>query len=180
MQESKPVLEHATVGGGCFWCIETLFGRLRGVHEAVSGYAGGHSTDPTYEEVCSGETGHAEVVRIAFDPSVMSYAQLLELFFAMHDPTTKDRQGNDIGTQYRSIILTETDKQREIALAALQLAAAQFAQPIVTTIEPLQTFYPAEAYHQDYFNRTTGNPYCSAVVAPKVASFMKKHAEILA
>jgi peptide-methionine (S)-S-oxide reductase len=172
----------ATFGGGCFWCQDAVFRRLRGVTRVTSGYAGGARPNPTYEQVCSGATGHAEVVQIEFDPSIVSYRELLEVFFGTHDPTTLNRQGNDIGTQYRSIILTHSPEQDETARAMIaELGRDQvFDDPIVTQIEPLGTFYPAEAYHQDYFTRNASQPYCFAVISPKVAKFRKRFAEKLA
>ena len=160
--------EIATVGGGCFWCTEAVYQRLPGVVAVQSGYAGGQTADPTYRQVCSGATGHAEVVQVTFDPSVVSYAEILQRFFASHDPTTMNRQGADVGTQYRSIILYQNEAQREIAEAAVKAAAADFARPIVTEIAPLEIFYPAEEYHQNYFNRNPYAGYCAAVIRPKL------------
>ena len=160
--------EIATVGGGCFWCNEAGYQRLPGVVAVQSGYAGGQTADPTYRQVCSGATGHAEVVQVTFDPSVVSYAEILQRFFASHDPTTMNRQGADVGTQYRSIILYQNEAQREIAEAAVKAAAADFARPIVTEIAPLEIFYPAEEYHQNYFNRNPYAGYCAAVIRPKL------------
>ncbi len=173
--------EQATLGGGCFWCLEAVFQELRGVRSAVPGYAGGHIADPTYEQVCSGRTGHAEVVRITFDPAEIGYADLLRVFFATHDPTTPDRQGNDVGPQYRSIILTHSDAQRRAAEAVKReiAEAGIWDDPIVTEIVPLQTFYPAEAYHRDYFANNPNTGYCRVVVAPKVAKFRKQFADRL-
>lgn len=167
--------ELATLGGGCFWCLEAVFLRLRGVVSAVSGYSGGSVSHPGYAAVCSGATGHAEVVQVKFDAAQLVYRDLLEVFFAIHDPTTPNRQGHDIGTQYRSAIFTHSAEQARIAaetIAALNAAGA-FASPIVTEVLPLATFYPAEAYHQDYFANNPRQPYCQAVVAPKVAKFLK-------
>ena len=167
--------ELATLGGGCFWCLEAVFLRLRGVVSAVSGYSGGSVSNPGYAAVCSGATGHAEVVQVKFDAAQLVYRDLLEVFFAIHDPTTPNRQGHDIGTQYRSAIFTHSAEQARIAaetIAALNAAGA-FASPIVTEVLPLATFYPAEAYHQDYFANNPRQPYCQAVVAPKVAKFLK-------
>ncbi len=166
----------ATLGGGCFWCLEAIFQRLEGVESVVSGYAGGSKENPTYEEVCSETTGHAEVVRITFDPAVVSYEGLLEVFFKSHDPTTKDRQGNDVGHRYRSIILYHSEEQREAAESLLERLGrdGEFAAPLVTEVEPCTAFYPAEEYHQNYFNRNPGQPYCTFVVAPKVEKFMRK------
>jgi len=166
----------ATLGGGCFWCLEAVFKDLRGVTSVVSGYAGGAVKNPSYEQVCGGRTGHAEVVQITFDPSVIDYADLLRVFFSIHDPTTPNRQGHDVGTQYRSIILTHSPEQARIATEIVgEINAAKiWPAPIVTQIEELQVFYPAEAYHQDYFERNPNAGYCQAVVAPKVAKFRKQ------
>jgi peptide-methionine (S)-S-oxide reductase len=166
----------ATLGGGCFWCLEAVFLELNGVEKVVSGYAGGDVPNPDYDSVCSGTTGHAEVVQITYDPAVISYRDLLDVFFTVHDPTQLNRQGNDVGTQYRSIILTHDDDQRraaEEALAALQQARL-WPQRIVTQIETLREFYPAEDYHQDYFANNRGSPYCQVIVAPKVAKARQK------
>ena len=167
--------EQATFGGGCFWCLEAVYQELRGVHGVESGYAGGHAQEPTYEQVCNGTTGHAEVVRIDYDPDTISYRQLLEVFFSIHDPTTPDRQGNDVGTQYRSIILYHDDDQRRIAqdiMAEIERETI-FDAPLVTQVEPLQQFWPAEEHHRDYYRRNPGQGYCAAVIAPKLAKFRK-------
>lgn len=168
----------ATVGGGCFWCLEAVFLQLRGIQSVVSGYAGGSVDQPTYEQVCSGKTGHAEVVQITFDPGVLSYADLLDVFFGTHDPTTRNRQGADVGTQYRSVIFTHSAEQDRIARERLAHwnASGAFAGPIVTEIAPLPTFFPAEDYHQDYFQRNPSAPYCQLVVASKVAGVRQKFA----
>jgi peptide-methionine (S)-S-oxide reductase len=161
----------AVLGGGCFWCLEAVFERLEGVGSVVSGYAGGHLPDPTYRAVCAGGSGHAEVVRIAFDPAVISYRELLEVFFAVHDPTTPGRQGADVGPQYRSIILFETRSQRataEAVMAELEATGA-FGAPIVTEVVPLERFYPAEPEHREYYRRNPTQAYCRVVIAPKVA-----------
>jgi peptide-methionine (S)-S-oxide reductase len=173
--------ELATLAGGCFWCLEAVFEQLQGVDRVVSGYAGGHVPQPTYEQVCTKTTGHAEVVQITFDPRVITYGDLLDVFFATHDPTTLDRQGNDVGPQYRSAIFVHSPQQQAVAEAKLrELTEAQvFAAPIVTQIEPLTTFYPAEDYHQGYFRAHPQQPYCAAVVAPKVARFRQKFAHRL-
>ena len=171
MQEDTDNLQTATFGGGCFWCVEALFEKVEGVANVVSGYAAGHTEAPTYEAICSGQTGHAEVVQVDFDPEVVSYAALLERFFKIHDPTTPDQQGADTGTQYRSIILYQNEAQEEQAMAARAAAAELWPDPVVTEIEALATFYEAEAYHQDYFQRNPDQPYCAAVVAPKVEKF---------
>jgi peptide-methionine (S)-S-oxide reductase len=166
----------AVLAGGCFWCLEAVFDRLRGVHAVESGYAGGRTVNPTYDDVCSGSTGHAEVVRISFDPAVLTFSDLLRVFFAIHDPTTKDRQGNDVGTQYRSVIFCQTPEQRKDAEAVIaELTRAKlWSNPIVTELADAATFYPAEAYHQQYFDRNGGQPYCQFVVAPKVVKFRKE------
>jgi len=168
--------EVATLGGGCFWCLDAVYRQLRGVVKVESGYAGGTKPNPTYRDVCSGQTGHAEVVQITFDPSLIAYRDLLDVFFTIHDPTTKDRQGGDIGSQYRSIILTHSDDQARVAREAVAEVEAEklYDDPIVTEIEPLTTFYSAERYHQDYFADNARQPYCQAVIAPKVAKFRQK------
>ena len=173
--------ELATLAGGCFWCLEAVYKELRGVERVVSGYAGGHVSNPTYREVCEGTTGHAEVVQITFDPSKASYRELLEVFFTIHDPTTLNRQGADVGTQYRSAVFYHTPEQRETAeqVIAEMTAARVWDSPIVTEVVPLERFYPAEDYHQDYFERNPTQPYCRAVVAPKVAKFRKHFLEKL-
>ncbi|RME97985.1 MAG: peptide-methionine (S)-S-oxide reductase [Chloroflexi bacterium] len=174
-------LEQATLGGGCFWCVEAVYQNVRGVESVVSGYAGGKVPNPTYREVCSGLTGHAEVVQITFNPDIISFAEILEIFWRVHDPTTPNRQGADVGTQYRSIILTANDEQAAIARQskADAEAARLWPTPIVTEITPLATFYPAEDYHQEYFNNNGRQPYCQMVVAPKVQKFKKEFANKL-
>ena len=171
--------EVATLGGGCFWCLDAVYRQLRGVEKVESGYAGGTKPNPAYREVCTGQTGHAEVVQITFDPSLISYRDLLDVFFTIHDPTTKDRQGGDIGTQYRSIILTHSDEQARVAREAIADVEAEklYDDPIVTGVEPLTTFYPAERYHQDYFANNARQPYCQAVIAPKVSKFRRRFLE---
>ncbi|HRI16029.1 MAG TPA: peptide-methionine (S)-S-oxide reductase MsrA [Verrucomicrobiota bacterium] len=165
----------ATVGGGCFWCTEAVFEKLPGVSKVVSGYAGGQAANPTYKEVCTGETGHAEVIQIEFDPTVITYDKLLEVFWHAHDPTTKNRQGGDAGTQYRSIILYHSPEQHAAALRSLELAnAREFNGRITTEVVPLVKFYPAEDYHQDYFKNHPDKPYCQAVIAPKLYKLEKK------
>jgi peptide-methionine (S)-S-oxide reductase len=161
----------ATLAGGCFWCIESVFNRLRGVESAVSGYMGGHTPNPTYKDICNGDTGHAEVVQVTFDPAVISYRELLEVFFTLHDPTQLNRQGNDVGTQYRSAIFCHSPEQKSVAetVIAELTASQQFGAPIVTAVVEAVTFYPAEAYHQGYFGQNPAQPYCQFVVAPKVA-----------
>ena len=171
-------LEVATLGGGCFWCLEAVYVELKGVEKVDSGYAGGTTDNPTYQEVCSGTTGHAEVVQVTFDPKVISFRDVLEVFFAIHDPTTLNRQGPDVGTQYRSIILYHSPEQKATAEAMLaeQRASGKWKNPIVTQLEPLGEFYPAEDYHRDYFERNPAQPYCAFVVAPKVAKARKQFA----
>ena len=169
--------EVATLAGGCFWCLEAVYDDLQGVLDVVSGYAGGQAPRPSYEDVCTGETGHAEVVQITFDPAQVSYRELLEVFFTLHDPTTLNRQGADIGTQYRSAIFYHTAEQKMVAEKVMTelTAAGLWDQPIVTQVVPLDAFYPAEDYHQEYFRRNPYQGYCRAVVAPKVAKFRQKY-----
>ena len=167
--------EIATLAGGCFWCLEAVFDEMKGVESVVSGYMGGRTLNPTYEQVCGGDTGHAEVVQITFVPAITSFKELLEVFFVIHDPTTLNYQGNDHGTQYRSAVLYHSAQQQAAArevIAKLD-AAKLWADPIVTEVSPAATFYPAEGYHQEYFTRNPGQPYCRAVVQPKVAKFRK-------
>lgn len=173
--------EVATLAGGCFWCLEAVFDQLQGVEDVVSGYAGGHVPNPTYRHVCTGETGHAEVVRIAFDPDAISYRDLLKVFFTIHDPTTLNRQGGDAGTQYRSAIFTHTDEQERIAeeVIAEMTEAGIWDEPIVTEVVPFEAFYAAEDYHQEYFTRNPSQAYCRMVIAPKVAKFRKQYLERL-
>jgi peptide-methionine (S)-S-oxide reductase len=168
-------LEKATLGGGCFWCLEAVYENVKGVKDVVSGYAGGHTENPDYRSVCSGATGHAEVVQITYDPSVVSYKDLLEIFWTVHDPTTLNRQGADVGTQYRSVIFYHDEAQKRIAEASKEEAQKRFRDPIVTEIAPLTKFWPAEAYHQDYFRKNPHQGYCQAVVAPKVEKFKTHH-----
>ena len=165
----------ATLGAGCFWCVEAIFQRVKGVESVVSGYAGGKVKNPTYKEVCSGLTGHAEVARITFDPEKVSFTELLEIFWQTHDPTTLNRQGNDVGTQYRSAIYYHDDEQKAIAeeLKKSLDTSGAFEAPIVTEITPINNYYPAEDYHQNYFNDHTNQPYCSIVIKPKVEKFKK-------
>ena len=174
-------LATAVLGGGCFWCLDAVFRELAGVRSVESGYAGGREPDPTYEAVCGGDTGHAEVVRVAFDPSVLSYRDLLRVFFTIHDPTTRNRQGNDVGTQYRSVIFCSSPEQRADAEAVVAELTAEglWRDPVVTEIAGPAPFYPAETYHQDYFSRNGNQPYCAYVVAPKVAKFRKAFRERL-
>ena len=167
----------ATFAGGCFWCTEAVFDDVIGVNSVESGYIGGHTENPTYKEVCGGDTGHAEAIRIAFDPEVISYDDLLDIFFHTHDPTQLNRQGNDVGTQYRSAIFPHSPEQEASARAAIERIRPEFDLPVVTTIELLATWYPAEDYHQEYFERVGGgNPYCMAVIAPKLQKFRKSYA----
>lgn len=166
-------LAKATLGGGCFWCLEAVFQQIRGINAVESGYCGGRTSDPNYEAVCSGETGHAEVVQLSFDPAEISYDEILEIFFTIHDPTTLNRQGNDVGTQYRSVIFYHDETQKQAALAARQRMQALWDEPIVTEISALAPYYPAEAYHQNYFNQHPAQGYCRVVVAPKVAKARK-------
>lgn len=158
----------ATFGGGCFWCVEAAFEELEGVVAVTSGYAGGNTENPTYEEVCSGTTGHAEVVRVAYDPDVIAYHELLEVFFAVHDPTQLNRQGPDVGSQYRSIVLYENEDQRKQARAYIEALDEEYDDSVVTELEPLETFYEAEEYHQDYFAKNPNDAYCRTHARPKV------------
>lgn len=169
-------LETATLAAGCFWCVEAIFDDLQGVEDVVSGYSGGHKENPTYKEVCSETTGHAEVVQIRFDPEVLSYADLLRVYFTVHDPTTLNRQGGDIGTSYRSAIFYHSDKQRQTAEQIIAEITAEgiYENPIVTEVTAFDKFWPAEDYHQEYFANNPTQPYCAAVVAPKVAKFRQK------
>jgi peptide-methionine (S)-S-oxide reductase len=173
--------ELATLAGGCFWCLEAVFEHLRGVTKVASGYSGGHVPNPSYEAVCTGTTGHAEVVQVTFDPDQLSYRDLLGVFFTLHDPTTLDRQGGDVGTQYRSAIFYDDDEQRRTAEEVVRELEAEhvFDEPIVTQIEPLKAFYPAEEYHREYYRRNLDQPYCRAVIAPKVAKLRSKYLEKL-
>jgi peptide-methionine (S)-S-oxide reductase len=173
--------EIATLAGGCFWCLEAVFLELKGVHGVRSGYTGGRRPNPTYEQVCTGTTGHAEVVQVTFDPSVISYRDLLDVFFTIHDPTTLNRQGNDSGTQYRSAIYTHSAEQEQTAKATIAefTAAKVWDDPIVTEVTPLDVFYPAENYHDNYFAQNPGNPYCAVVIAPKVSKARKLFLEKL-
>jgi len=175
MHDANDGIQTATLGGGCFWCLEAVFNQLEGVVEVVSGYAGGARANPSYQQVCSGATGHAEVIQVSFDPDVIPYRDLLTVFFHLHDPTQLNRQGHDIGTQYRSVIFWHDRSQRDVAeeLVAEFNASATFDGPIVTERSELPAFYPAEAYHQGYFDNNPGQPYCQAVVMPKVAKTRK-------
>ena len=173
--------ETATLAGGCFWCLEAVFVELRGVEKVVSGYSGGSDPSPTYREVCGGQTGHAEVVQVTFDPTVVTYRDLLEIFFTIHDPTTLNRQGGDTGTQYRSAIFFHSPAQKAAAEEVMRevTASGAWGAPLVTELVPFKAFYPAEEYHQDFFARNPEQAYCRAVVAPKVAKFRKLHFERL-
>jgi peptide-methionine (S)-S-oxide reductase len=173
--------EIATLGGGCFWCLEPIYEELQGVKDVEVGYAGGHVANPSYEQVCSGRTGHAEVVQIHFDPDVIAFDDILRVFFTMHDPTTMNRQGADVGTQYRSIVLYHDAAQKATAEHVIQEIEAEgiWDNPVVTQIEPLDTFYRAEEYHQEYFRKNPNAGYCRAVVAPKVSKFRKKYRDRL-
>jgi peptide-methionine (S)-S-oxide reductase len=170
----------ATFGGGCFWCTEAVFLKLKGVEKVISGYTGGRTKNPTYAQVCEGFTGHAEVIRIEYNPDEITFEQLLDVFFHTHDPTTKNRQGADVGTQYRSAVFFHDAEQKAAAekvIAELD-KSGDFDDPIVTTLEEMKVFYPAEDYHQNYFAQNPGNPYCRAVVGPKVSKFMKRYKEM--
>jgi peptide-methionine (S)-S-oxide reductase len=171
--------EVATLGGGCFWCLDAAYREIRGVTRVVSGYAGGTVARPTYEQVCTGRTGHAEVVQIEFDPDVISYPEVLDVFWSIHDPTTRNRQGADVGTQYRSVIFTHDEAQAEAARASAAAIQQAWPQPVVTEIEPLGEFYPAEEYHQDYFARNPHQGYCQVVINPKLQKVRRRHAELL-
>lgn len=170
-------METATLGAGCFWCVEAVFDDLKGVEDVVSGYSGGHTENPTYKEVCSETTGHAEVVQIRFDPSELSFADLLRVFFSVHDPTQLNRQGNDIGTSYRSAIFYHSEEQKQTALEVIDEVNNEgiYDKPIVTEVTAFDKFWPAEDYHQEYFANNPNQPYCAAVVAPKVAKFRQKY-----
>jgi peptide-methionine (S)-S-oxide reductase len=171
--------ELATLGGGCFWCLDAAYRRIEGVTGVVSGYAGGDDPRPTYQRVCSGSTGHAEVVQVEFDPDAIAYGDILDVFWAIHDPTTLNRQGADVGTQYRSIILTHDDSQRRIAEGSRQAVAALWPRPVVTEIVPLEAFFPAEDYHQDYFAQNPDQGYCQVVINPKLSKLREKFANRL-
>lgn len=176
MIDIKNSLQVVTLGGGCFWCLEAVFDDLQGVTDVVSGYCNGRVVNPTYRQVCGGDTGHAEVVKVSFDPSVISFVEILGVFFSIHDPTTLNRQGNDVGTQYRSGIYTHSDEQERLARETIaRLTAEQlWPKPIVTEVVPAGVFYEAEEYHQDYFARNPEQGYCTAVVSPKLAKFRKQ------
>ncbi len=171
--------EMATIGGGCFWCVEAVYDELKGIDDVVSGYAGGHVQNPNYRQVCAGDTGHAEVIRIIFDNEVISYREILDVFFAVHDPTTLNQQGPDVGTQYRSIILYHSPEQQQVAEEAIKAAQELWEKPIVTEVVPFKAFYPAEDYHQEYFANNPNQPYCKLVVQPKVNKFRSQYMERL-
>lgn len=174
-------LEVATLGGGCFWCVEAVFVELKGVHKVVSGYSGGRTKNPTYKEVCNGDTGHAEVIQVHFDPAEISFEQLMTVFLTVHDPTTLNRQGADAGTQYRSVVFYASEAQKKTAEEVVKAIEAKkiWRDPIVTEISPLKEFYPAENYHQNYFAENPGQGYCRAVIVPKVVKFRKQYSELL-
>jgi peptide-methionine (S)-S-oxide reductase len=177
MSDETQGKEVATLAGGCFWCLEAVYDQLRGVEDVVSGYSGGRVRNPSYREVCAGTTGHAEVVQVTFDPAAISFREILELFFTIHDPTTLNRQGADVGTQYRSAIFYNSPEQKTTAgLVIREIDAAKiWPAPIVTEVAPLQVFYPAEEYHQEYFARNPSQGYCTFIIAPKVAKFRKQY-----
>ncbi len=170
-ETNQPTLEIATLGGGCFWCLEAVYQEVPGVERVVSGYAGGHRENPTYQQVCTGTTGHAEVVQVHFDPERVSYRRILEIFFTVHDPTQLNRQGADTGTQYRSIILVGSPEQRRVAEEVRAEMAGVFSGPVVTEVEDLEVFYPAEDYHQDYYRQHPTQGYCRVVIEPKLAKY---------
>lgn len=181
MTEESQKAELATFGGGCFWCTEAIFQKIRGITRVVSGYAGGARPNPSYEQVSTGATGHVEVVQIEFNPDEISYAELLEIFWSTHDPTTIDRQGADVGSQYRSIIFTHNDEQRQIAQNSRQDLdkSGRYKDPIVTKIEPFDGFYPAEDYHQNYYQTQPTAPYCQLVIEPKLQKLLQKHSSFI-
>jgi len=170
-------MEKALVGGGCFWCIEAVYNRTKGVYSAISGYAGGARPNPSYEQVCTGATGHAEVVEVTFDPNIITYEEILDILWAIHDPTTLNRQGADKGTQYRSVIYYYDEDQKQKAEKSIQTEQAKWSDPIVTELSPVPVFYAAEAYHQNYYNEHPTQGYCHVVIAPKIEKFMSKFAE---
>ena len=181
MQNANNAHETATLGGGCFWCLEPVYEDIEGVRDVTVGYAGGSLENPTYEQVSTGRTGHAEVVQVTFDPQVISYREILEIFFAIHDPTTSNRQGSDVGPQYRSIILTHSDQQKQVAQQVIQelTDAGEFSAPIVTEIAPLDHFYRAEEYHQEYYQKNPFAGYCQVIIRPKVSKFRKTYSDRL-
>ena len=179
--EDEYRFEVATLGGGCFWCLEAVYDEVRGVESVTSGYAGGTVPNPSYQQVCTGTTGHAEVVQIEFDPTVISYRDLLEIYFSIHDPTTLNRQGADVGTQYRSVVFYHNDEQKQVVTDVIKELAASgtYDGPIVTQVVPFEAFYKAEDYHQEYFQNNQNQPYCRVVISPKVAKFQKHFADRL-
>lgn len=178
---TKEGLQQVTLGAGCFWCVEAIYQRLKGVYNVESGYSGGQADNPTYQQVVSGRTGHAEVIRLDFDPEIISFEQILEVFWHTHDPTTLNRQGADVGTQYRSAIFFHSDEQRQIAALSLERTQSSglWANPIVTEITPLTNYFKAEDYHQNYFNNNPNAGYCSVVIAPKIRKFMRDFSDLL-
>ncbi len=174
-------IELATLGGGCFWCLDAVYRELRGIKQVGSGYTGGHTSDPTYQDVCGGNTGHAEVIRLEFDPTVIDYRTILEVFFATHDPTTLNRQGADVGTQYRSAIFVHDDSQRRMADDVIRELTEEelFGDPLVTEVVELETYYPAESYHDDYYQQNSEQGYCQVVISPKLAKFRQRFAHLL-
>ena len=174
-------MEVATLGGGCFWCVEATFEQLKGVEKVESGYSGGHVPNPTYRQVCDGTTGHAEVIQVHFDPAELSYEDVLRVFFTVHDPTTLNRQGNDVGTQYRSVIYYHSPEQKQQAEQVIREIAEQglYRSPIVTEVAPFDEFYPAEEYHQEYYRNNPNQPFCAVVISPKVAKFRKAYMDRL-
>jgi len=173
-------LQTATVAGGCFWCTEAVFKQIEGVESVTSGYAGGHVEEPSYDAVCSGDTGHAECVQVEYDPDVIDYEDVLTVFFATHNPTTKNRQGPDVGSQYRSAVFYHDEAQREAVEATIEALDEQYSDPIVTEVEPLETFYPAEQYHQDYYERNPDQGYCAVNIDPKLEKLNEQFRELLA
>jgi peptide-methionine (S)-S-oxide reductase len=174
-------VDYTTLGSGCFWCTEAVFIRIKGVIEAIPGYSGGNTENPTYDQVSTGETGHAEVIQVVFDPNLISFKKLLEVFFSSHDPTTLNRQGADIGTQYRSVIFYHTDKQKEVATEVIKELEKKkiYSEPIVTKLEPFKNFYPAEQYHKNYYANHRLQPYSLLVISPKISKLEKQHGEIM-
>ena len=172
-------IQLATFGGGCFWCVEAVIQKLKGVEKVVSGYTGGITKNPTYRDICNGDTGHAEVIQVTFDSEIITYDELLAIFMTMHDPTTLNRQGADYGTQYRSVIFYHDENQKAVAAEVLALISPSFDNKVVTELRPLAVFYPAEVYHQDYYNQNNNAGYCNAVIAPKVGKLRKMYADRL-
>lgn len=171
--------ETVVLGGGCFWCTEAVFSKLKGIESVTSGYAGGDLANPSYDKVSMGTTGHAEVVQLVFNPNIITFAQLLDIFWNIHDPTTLNQQGADIGTQYRSVIFYTTPSQKQLAEQSKRAVQSQFPSPIVTKIEPLDTFYTAEEYHQKYYDRNSDQPYCDLIISPKVQKVLKKYPDLI-